>query len=167
MAPEYSGPRYVEVRKCLTNLVRYGLTPQTLSEKGTVLMQLKIVQAERELPPESATDDAQEAADLAAVLTVLNHAIDKAHIPSSKNRRVLRNVLPIFGELRGEPLKVRRTVAGERFVDGAHKVGPDTIRTSYEPTALDWLGAILVKLEAESRGEEPPTDELPQLMIAN
>jgi hypothetical protein len=158
MASEYSGPPFAGIRECLTNLVTYGLTPQAVSDRGAVLMQLEIVLAEREPVPDDATEKEHEAADMAAVLSVLDKAVDKAHIPSSKDRRVLRHVLPIYEQYRGAPLKARRTAAGENIFDGDRVVAPSTIRTSYEPKALDWLGVILIKLEAEKRGEAPPTD---------
>ncbi|HUB73954.1 MAG TPA: hypothetical protein VL979_07960 [Solirubrobacteraceae bacterium] len=167
MAPEYSGTPFSDIRQCLTALVRHCLTPQTVGDRGAALLSLKIVEDERTPPAEPATDDQHEAADMAAVLSVLSKVVDKQHIPSSKDRRVLRFVLPIYEDhdgapLRGAPLLSRRTIAGEEVIDGDKVVAPATIRTSYEPKALDWLGVILVQLEAERRGEEPPAD-LPHL----
>ena len=163
MAPKYSGPPFAELRKCFTDLVRYGLTPQTISDKGAVLMELKIICERRQPLPDSATDDAHEGADMVAVLDVLTKAIDRAHIPASTDRRVLRFVLPIHENYRGASLSARRTAAGENIFDGDRVLTPGTIRTSYEPKALDWLGVVLVKLEAEQRSETPPTGDFPRL----
>lgn len=163
MAPKYSGPPLADIRKCFTDLVRYGLTPQSVSDRGATLMEMQIVLEKRPSLPDSATDDAHEAADMAAVLDVLTNAVDRAHIPASTDRRVLRFVLPIYDDYRGASLSARRTVAGEKIFDGDRVVSSGTIRTSYEPKALDWLGVVLVKLKAERRGEPPPAAEFPQL----
>jgi len=163
MAPKYSGPSFSDIRACFTNVVRYGLTPQTVSDRGSVLMALEIVREKRAELPDSATDDAHEAADMAAVLEILTKAVDRAHIPASTDRRVLRFVLPIHDNYRGASLTARRTAAGENIFDGDRVVTPGTIRTSYEPRALDWLSVVLVKLEAEQRGEIAPTADFPHL----
>ncbi len=126
-------------------------------------MELEIVREKRDTLPDSATDDAHEAADMAAVLEVLTTAVDRAYIPASTDRRVLRFVLPIHEEYRGASLTARRTAAGENIFDGDRVVTPGTIRTSYEPKALDWLAVVLVKLEAERRGETAPTRDFPHL----
>jgi hypothetical protein len=125
-------------------------------------MKLEIVRERRRQPTER-TDDAQEAADMAAVLAVLAEAVDKTHIPASTYRRVLRFVLPIHDTYRGTKLTARRKVAGEKIFDDDRVLTSGTIRTSYEPLALDWLGVTLVKLEAEHRGERPPKNGLPNL----
>jgi hypothetical protein len=37
-------------------------------------------------------------------------------------------------------------------------VEPSTIRTYYEPRALNQLAVVVIRMEAEHRGEDPPAD---------
>lgn len=84
-------------------------------------------------------------------MATLSDAVDM--IGSRKYRRILTFVLPLSPEYRGRSLKVRRTAAGQHLKDGKSTVKWGTIRTYHEPTALHQLAAVLVKMEAEYRGE--------------
>ena len=154
MPTPYSGPKEESLRNDLARIVREGLEPYWISEVGGDLLTLEIVRCR--VPPEILDDDGDEAEDAKAkaLVAVLTEAVDL--IGQRKYRRVLRYVLPIRKEYLGKPVKERRVAAGQNLKDGKKAVKAGTIRTHYEPKALDQLARMLVKMESEHRGEMSP-----------
>jgi hypothetical protein len=145
------------VRRCLAQLVTDGLLPYNVAENGGVLLKLKIVTSRIELP-ESASEDERDKAHTDALAAVLREAVEHPHI-RRKSRRVLNHVLPLIDDLLGKTIKERRTLAGLDLKE-RKEVQPGTIRTYYEPKALDRLAAVLVDMEAAFRGETSPVVDL-------
>jgi hypothetical protein len=154
MAEPYSGPALADIRKNLAGLVTDGLVPYNIAEKGGTLLELEIVRSLVDGDPD-ADDDESEAALAAAVESVLQEAVNKERMPIRRYRRVLKNVLPLKEELVGKPINDRRAAAAQDLKDGKAPVKPGTIRTYYEPRALDDLARVLIEMEAEHRGQRP------------
>ena len=161
----YSGPPYKKIRKNLSELVTLGISPYSVAEKGRELLELQIVTQKRRELPAGADDDKRDAADADALLTLLGKAVDRQRINNRRYRRVLRYVLPLYivpgyEQYRNAPLEERRNAAAQNLTgteDDKH-VEPSTIRTYYEPRALNQLAVILIRMEAEHRDEDPPAD---------
>lgn len=65
-------------------------------------------------------------------------------------------MLPLYDEYYGLPINERRRAAGGNFRGRRSQVLPGTIRTYYEPRALEALAAIPGQDGGEHRGEHPP-----------
>jgi hypothetical protein len=154
MAEPYSGPALPDIRKNLADLVTDGLVPYNIAEKGGTLLELEIVRSQVAGDPD-ADDDETEAALATALESVLQDAVNKERMPIRRYRRVLKNVLPLKDELIGKPINERRATAAQDLKDGKAPVKPGTIRTYYEPRALDDLARVLIEMEAEHRGQRP------------
>jgi hypothetical protein len=147
----YSGPAIADVRKSLAEVVTGGLVPGNVAEKGGVLLELQIVVNRLKLPAK-ANEDARDSAYAKALTAALKDAVEGGRILFRKHRRLLRYVLPLEKEYLNKSIKERRTAAGKNLSDGK-PVGAGTIRTYYEPRALDELARVLVEMEAAARGE--------------
>ena len=146
------------MRRNLAGLIAEGLVPYNVAERGQHLLSLRVVEDRVRLNGHDAGGEhARDAAYTAALIAALEEAIEKPWI-GGKSRRVLRNILPLKEELLGKPVKERRTVAGREITQGHKVVKPGTIRTYYEPRALDSLAMALAELEAEYRGETSPNE---------
>jgi hypothetical protein len=163
MAQPYSGPPFERIRKCLTDLVTSGISVDSVAVKGAALLELQIVANACCTLPDDADDEAHDVADTEALLDVLGQAASRSHIGNRRYRRVLRHVLPLYNvpgyeRYRNMPLEERRTAAGENLTGNENDpaVRASTIRTYYEPRALDQLGVALIRMEAKERDEEPP-----------
>jgi hypothetical protein len=146
------------VRRGLARLVTEGLLPYHVAENCGVLLKLKIVSSRVEELPENASEDERDKAQTSALVAILREAVEHPHV-RRKSRRVLNHVLPLIDELLGKTIKERRTLAGQDLKEGK-TVKPGTIRTYYEPRALERLAAVLVDMEARFRGEVSPVAEL-------
>jgi hypothetical protein len=162
-AAPYSGPPFGTIRKNLTDLVTLGLSPYGVAEKGQALMELQIVLDRRTKLSADADDDVRDVADADALVTLLGEAVERKRIPNRRYRRVLRYMLPLYTipgyeQYRGTSLEDRRDAAAQNLTgeQNGKTVEPSTIRTYYEPRALNQLAVVLIMLEAEHRGEEPP-----------
>lgn len=157
MAQPYFGPDVEIVRRSLGNLVAEGLLPSNIAENGGELLELAIVASRVEAQVDADEED-RERAEAAALVAVLVAAVVKGRIPARRHRRILKHVLPLKEEYLGTTIKERRTAAGQDLKPGK-AVKPATIRTyyDYEPRALDELARVLVEMEAEYRGESPPS----------
>jgi hypothetical protein len=148
----YSGPTTSEVRRALSAIVTHGLVPYHVAESGGPLLSLEIVQSR--LPPNlNGDEEKRDAAYTEALRSVLHEAVME-RVLTRRHRRLLRYVLPLIPEYLGTTVLERRTLAGEQMRDGIKSVKAGTIRTYYEPRALDQLAAALVAMEAEHRGED-------------
>lgn len=152
MAEPYSGPPLADIRKNLADLVTNGLVPYNVAERGGALLEMEIVRSRVEGDPD-ADDDESEMALASAVESVLRDAVTKDRMRIRRHRRVLKNVLPLKEELLNAPINERRAAAAHDLRDGKKSVKPGTIRTYYEPRALDDLARVLVEMEAERRGQ--------------
>jgi hypothetical protein len=72
--------------------------------------------------------------------------------------------VPGYEEYRDVPLAGRRIAAGNNLTgnDKDPPVEPSTIRTYYEPKALNQLAVILIEMETQQRDEAFP-DDLPNV----
>jgi hypothetical protein len=168
-AAPYSGPCFEAIRKNLTDLVTLGISPYSVAEKGQALLELQVVTEKRKPLPPNAEDDDRDVADADALVALLDEAVKRERISHRRYRRVLRYMLPIYvrsgyEQLREASLKDRRSAVAEDLTGkkNGKTVEPSTIRTYYEPRALNQLTVVLILLEAERRGEKPPGD-LPQV----
>ncbi len=163
MTQPYSGPPFERVRKNLTDLVTSGISVDSVAVKGTALLELQIVTKACRALSDDADDETRDEADTEALLDVLGQASSRTHIGNRRYRRVLRHVLPLYNvpgyeRYRNMPLEERRTAAGENLTGNENDpaVRASTIRTYYEPRALDQLAVSLIRMEAKVRNEEPP-----------
>jgi hypothetical protein len=151
----YSGPTLAAIRKSLAELVTGGLVAYNVAEKGGALLRLELVRERLQAPTgaDADSEDARDAAYAQALVAVLKDAVEgDGRILFRKHRRLLRYVLPLKEEYAKKSIKDRRTAAGKDAADGK-PVKAGTIRTYYEPRALDELARVLVEMEAEKRGE--------------
>jgi hypothetical protein len=81
----------------------------------------------------------------------LKEAVEK-RLLFRRYHRLLRYLLPLQAEYLGKSIKERRIATGMNMTK--KPVKPGTIRTCYEPRALDELAKVLVEMEAEHRGEQ-------------
>lgn len=146
----YSGPRLEDVRKDLAAVVTGGLVADSVAEKGRELLGLEIVVSRARLPV-GAGEDERDQASTEALTAVLKEAVEE-RLLFRKHRRLLRYVLPLEAEYLDRSIEERRAAAGKNMTK--KPVKPGTIRTYYEPRALDELARILVEMEAEYRGEQ-------------
>jgi hypothetical protein len=145
----YSGPALVALRKALAALVTGGLTADSVVERGGELLALDIVASRVEALDED-DEDKRDQAVTDSLTAVLAEAVEKKLL-FRRHRRLLRCVLPLRKELLGKNVEERRTAAGQYMTKQSVKAG--TIRTYYEPRALDELARVLVEMEAKHRGE--------------
>jgi hypothetical protein len=167
----YSGPAREALRKALAALVTGGLVPDNVVERGGDLLALEIVASRMMMPEEADRDnpdlavaeeegerdqavteeeDERDQAVTEALVAVLTDAVEK-NLLFRRHRRLLRCVLPLRTEYLDKNIEERRAAAGEYMMKKAVKAG--TIRTYYEPRALDELARVLVEMEAKHRGE--------------
>jgi hypothetical protein len=154
MAEPYSGLGVEGVRERLAGLIAKGLTPNNIANKAGELLDLGIVTSRLRPAADAASED--ERAYAPALVAVLKEAVTRDRMPKRGYRLILRCVLPLKDELVGKSVTERRTAAGEALLEEDGVVQPSTIRTYYEPRALDNLATVLVAMEAEHRGEDPP-----------
>jgi hypothetical protein len=154
VANPYSGPHVEALRKNLAALVTEGLMPYNIAEKGGELLELQIVTSRLGVI-DDADEDVRDQAYAAALVAVLDEAV-KDRILFRKYRRLLRYVLPLREGYLNKPIEARRKAAGKNLTDGKKVVQAGTIRTYYEPRALDALAQALVEMEAQKRGEASP-----------
>lgn len=155
MAEAYSGPAFDEIRASLAALVTEGVAPYNVADNGGALLELQAVTG-RVVIAVGADEDDEERAYAEALVAVLKEAVDKRRIQSRKHRRLLKYVLPLREELLEKTIEQRRTAAGKNLTDGKKVVKPGTVRTYYEPRALDRLARALIAIECEHRGEVLP-----------
>jgi hypothetical protein len=141
------------IREALSRLVTDGLVPFNVTESGGFLLKLDLVRSLRAELDGDAGEIEIFQADAAALRPVLEDAVKHKSI-SGKHRRLLRDVLPLKDEHLGKSVKERRTEAGKDLKPGKKEdIGPDTIRTYYEPKALDKLTEVLWEMESEFRAK--------------
>jgi hypothetical protein len=143
--PESVAP---SLREGLSDLVREGLVPYNVGENAGALLELAIVQDRRKPLADDADESTRDSAHTDALTSVLAEAVDRPII-GGKARRLLQHVLPLKQELLGASIKERRTEAGKNLKPGKKTIKPGTIRTYYEPKALDKLVEALVGMERE------------------
>jgi hypothetical protein len=163
MADLPEGASVEDIRKALTGLVTEGLIPYNVGENGGCLLDLAIVEAQRQKPL-PAGEAERHAAHAEALTSVLTEAVADETKIGGKPRRLLHDVLPLRPELLGETIKARRTEAGKNLKPGKKAVEPGTIRTYYEPKALKKLSEVLHRMETEFRaahrdGKSQDSDE--------
>jgi hypothetical protein len=151
--PPYSGPPLEKLRKNLSALVTGGLVQDNVAEQGDDLLTLQIVKSRLNLADGAGEDDRDEA-HTEALTAVLKDAVQEGKVLFKKHRRLLRYVLPLEADFLGKSIEERRTEAGKKMISNK-EVKPGTIRTYYEPRALDELARVLVEMEAEHCGEAP------------
>ena len=127
-----------------------GLVTDNVAEKGGELLGLEIVAGQVQLP-EGADEDERDQAFTEALTAVLKEAVERKLL-FRRHRRLLRYVLPLQAEYLGKSIEERRTAAGMNMTK--KPVKPGTIRTYYEPRALNELARVLVEMEADHRGEK-------------
>jgi hypothetical protein len=149
----YTGPKLHDLRNTLTTLVARGFEVDNVVDNGDELLDLRIVTDGVNLD-DGADEDAEEIATAEAFIALVTQVVgDKKLVRQRKHRRLLRYVLPLLDEYVGKGLDERRTAAGANMTSGDEVVKPGTVRTYYEPRALDELARVLVEMEAEHRGE--------------
>jgi hypothetical protein len=153
----YSEPTFEKLRPNFAELVTQGLQPYHVAEVCGELLQLGLVTSRLDLA-EDATEDERETANAHALTAVLAEAVEHPKI-RRKARRVLKHVLPLIEEYLGTSIKERRTAASKAIKDGKKSVKPGTIRTYYEPKALDKLTEVLIEMEADHRSKMQPDSE--------
>lgn len=165
MADSYSGPPFPKIRSNLSDLVTLGISPYSVAEKGRALLELQVVTHKRRDLPAGADDDERDAADADALLALLGEAVDRQRMNNRRYRRVLRYVLPLYivpgyEEYRYASLEERRDAAAQNLTGNENDkpVERSTIRTYYQPRALNQLAVVLIRMEAEHRSEDPPAD---------
>ena len=156
MVPPYTGSSVASIRRNLATLITDGVAPYNVADKGHDLLRLQIVQ--HRISHGDMTEDEREADEAAALISVLKEAVARERMPIRRYRRLLRFVLPLDEQYLGTTIGVRRAAAGEHLMDGRRTVKPGTIRTYYEPRALDALAKALVAMEAAARKESPPQE---------
>jgi hypothetical protein len=154
--PSYAGPKPDALRKNLAGLVAEGFMPENVADKGGDLLELRIVTSRVTLGKDASNDQREIATAEAFIALVGEVADNKKLVRQRKYRRLLRYVLPLENDCFDMDVEERRTAAGKNLFGGSKEVKPGTIRTYYEPRALDELARVLVEMEAESRGEAPP-----------
>jgi len=149
----YTGPKLHDLRKNLTALVARGFVVDNVVDNGDQLLELRIV-TNRVTLDDGADEDVQEIATAKAFVALVTEVVgDKKLVRQRKHRRLLRYVLPLLDEYMGKGLEERRTAAGANMTSGDEVIKPGTVRTYYEPRALDELARVLVEMEAAHRGE--------------
>ena len=146
MARPSATPEVERLRDLLAGLVTDGLGPYNIAENAGALLELEIVRARVTLPPDASQDE-RDAAEADALLAVVREAVERLR---GRYRRLLSYVLPLNQEFVGKPIKERRTAAGKALKDGK-TVKAGTIRTYYEPRALEDLARVLVDMDAGHR----------------
>ena len=153
--PPYGGASPDVLRKSLAALVVDGLEPHNVADNAGELLELQIVSSRVTFGEEA--DKGREIARAQTFIALVAEVVDKKRVRKGKYRRLLRYVLPLRKDLIGKNVNERRTAAGEHLTSGSKVVQPATIRIYYEPRALDELARVLVEMEAEVRGEAPPS----------
>jgi hypothetical protein len=150
MAERDEHSEHAAVRKALAELVTGGVMPYNVAAHGGVLLEFEIVISRLELTDDDANedDDKREEDYAAALVSVLGEAVVKARIPQRAYRRVLKCVLPLRDEYLGLAIKDRRIVAAQELKTPKKTIKPATVRTYYEPRALDALATVLLEMEA-------------------
>ncbi len=157
----YTGIEEQAVRERLGKLLKRGLVPRNVGNKAGKLLELRVVAEQiatvgkRRRPKDGEDEDDVRDAVAAEVLTAVL-VIAVGRMLTSDYRRLLKRVLPLKQELLGEEIAVRRAAAQAALAERGTSVELETLRTYYEPRALDELAWYLVLLEAEHRGESPP-----------
>jgi hypothetical protein len=150
MAEERTDVTDKDLRRALSALVSDGLKPYNVGERGGRLLDLELVRMK--LPAEVRDDeDHKDYDDLAAgaLREVLIGAVTKRYIDSRKHRRVLKAVFELReDDVIGQPLASRRDAAATA-ISGEKVIQAETVRTYYEPRALNALARALVRLENE------------------
>lgn len=160
MADPYSGPKLADIRKRLGEMVTVGMAPKQVADVGEELLELEIVSSRVNLTS-TATEEEEDLAYAAALTALLREAVEP--LRPKRYRRLLKCALPLKKELLGKSIDERREAAAKAVnkKDGKENVKPGTIRTYHEPRALDKLAEILIRMEAEFRGEvlvDPESD---------
>jgi hypothetical protein len=153
------------IRESLGKLIKEGLVAYHVADVGGPLVGLGIVQAKLISGHGCLNGDERDEAHADALKEVLTEAINHP-VMGGKARRLLENVLPLKEELIGASPKERRTEAGKHIKNGKKVIKPGTIRTYYEPDALNKLAEILVSMEHDHRSTasadgNPASDEAP------
>jgi hypothetical protein len=152
----YSGPSAAVMREQLTLLVQGGMDPDWIVEEAAWFLSLRIVLDHCDDSSEPLDDDGEASQDprVIAFAVMMRQAIKR--LGSRSARRLLRGVLGMYPETQKLKLKDRREFAGRHFrgLDSPRSVTGGTIRTHHEPQALEQLSHVLVKMEAEQRGEQ-------------
>jgi hypothetical protein len=138
-----------DIRDALARLVTHGLDdPYNVGDNGGVLLDLAIVQGRVQAPPD-VTEVQRFEAYTKALTSVLAEVVDDKEFPG-KSRRLLKALLPLDPDLLGAKLTDRRIAAAKNLTPGK-QVTPGTIRTYYEPKALQRLARVLVREELAFR----------------
>src|ERR1700756_4282552 len=106
--------RIEAIYEALKKVVTGGLVPFNVGEEGGCLLKLEVV-GDRRTPLDGSANEAERyEADLSALRSVLEEAVEHEDI-GGKSRRVLRAVLLLNLEYVGKPIKERRTLAGREI----------------------------------------------------
>ncbi len=141
-------PTQEAIEEALRHLIIYAARKKWILESGPTLTKLRIVR-------KKVDEDASEKEFALAVREYLENAVQR--VKSSKNRVILEVVLGLGKKRwkakswRHEPVSVRRKEAGRH----ARADGPataSTIRTYYEPRAIQELAKVILADEQKARG---------------
>ncbi|HEV2945170.1 MAG TPA: hypothetical protein VGX26_08660 [Solirubrobacteraceae bacterium] len=138
------------VRDALKRVVTGGLVPFNVGEEGGCLLELEVVRVRLEQLDGKADEAERYEADLKALRSVLEDAVEHKDI-GGKSRRVLRAVLPLNPKYVGKPIKERRTLAGKEIRPDKKPISAGAIRNDHEPKALKKLAGVLWLMELEFR----------------
>jgi hypothetical protein len=122
-----------QVRLELARLVTHGVDDTTLADAVAL----------HRLPAVGGADPADPRTS-----TILHEALQAAigRVSRPKQQTLLRIVLGLDPAVAGLTVQERRRIAGEQFRGGHKTVKPGTIRTYYEPRALEALATALLEL---------------------
>jgi hypothetical protein len=141
-------PTQETIEEALRHLITYAARKKWILESGPVLTNLRIVRKEVD-------EDASQKEFALAVREYLENAVQR--VKSSKNRVILEVVLGLGKKRwkekswRHEPVSVRRKEAG-RHVRADAPATASTIRTYYEPRAIQDLAKVILADERKARG---------------
>lgn len=137
------------IRHALAGLVTDGLVPYNVLENGGVLLELEMVRGRVDLD-RNATESEHAEAYARALTSVLSEAVKSDEI-GGKARRLLTDVLPLDAKYLDATVKDRRIAAGTDIRPGKKPVKWGTIRTYYEPKALEKIAEVLWLMELQFR----------------
>lgn len=152
--PVSKDARWKRVRRGLGNLPQKGADHWWIREKTPALLELDLVsnkaaglevetwrreQALGEVLRETIHEFRHEPDGIVLIVVL---ALENPYIDHQQQEHSLLDL----------SVKDRRTLAGIEFRGGRSRVGPDAIRMSYEPAALDRLAVVLLRREAALNG---------------
>jgi hypothetical protein len=158
MTSPYTGPQADDLSDALTAVITHGLRPYHVAEHGGVLLELELV-VDRLHLDRATNGNERDAAYAEALTEALREAVEQRMGRHARYRRLLEHLLPLKPELLSKTLHERRTAGGETMTEGKKVVSAGTVRTYHQPKAVAILSEVLVRMEAEKRGQEASADD--------